>query len=118
MSDQSENFSSPIKQELAQKIQELDLPLTQKHHVRLLTHCLEIFKDIASNNNGIFPDDQLLKKWCELEAKKINDSDFTGLLFSQMTAAALKLDIYAKKIGKDILDFNIYDLVDLVSKDY
>ena len=117
MSDQLENFSSPIKKEVAQKIQELDLPLIQKHHVRLLTHCLEIFKNIAIANNKSFPDDQLLKEWCELESKKINDNEFTNLLFAQMNAAALKLESHSKKIGKDILDFNIDDLVDLVSND-
>ena len=114
MSDQLENFSSPIKKEVAQKIQELDLPLIQKHHVRLLAHCLEIFKDIASTNNKIFPEDHLIKEWCELEAKKINDVEFTNLLFAQMNAAAQKLEIHSKKIGKDILEFSIDDLVDLV----
>ncbi len=115
MSDQLENFSSPIKKEVAQKIQDLDLPLIQKHHVRLLAHCLEIFKNIAANNNNqIFPNDQLIKQWCDLEAEKINDIEFTKLLFRQMNAAALKLELHSKKIGKNILDFNIDDLVDLV----
>ena len=114
MSDQLENFSSPIKKEVAQKIQELDLPLIQKHHVRLLTHCLQIFKNIATANNNLFPDDQLLKQWCEVEAKKINDEEFTNLLFAQMNAAAKKLKLHSRKIDKNILDFNIDDLVDLV----
>ncbi len=118
MSDQLENFSSPIKKEVAQKIQELDLPLIQKHHVRLLTHCLEIFKNIATANNKIFPDDQLLKQWCESEAKKINDVEFTDLLFDQMNAAAQKLKSHSIKIGKNIIDFNIDDLVDLVRHDF
>ena len=114
MSDQLENLSSPIKPELAQKIQELDLPLVQKHHVRLLAHCLEIFKNIAITNNGIFPNNQLIKDWCNLEAKKINDIAFTELLFGQMNAAALKLELHSKRIDKSILDFNIDDLVNLV----
>tara|TARA_B100001109_G_C18672848_1_gene384902 strand:- start:159 stop:515 length:357 start_codon:yes stop_codon:yes gene_type:complete len=118
MSDHLENFSSPIDKEVAQKIQELDLPLIQKHHVRLLTHCLEIFKNIALMNNGIFPNEKSIKEWCELEAKKINDIEFTGLLFDQMTAAANKLELYSQNISKNILDFDTDDLVNLVRENH
>ena len=118
MSDQLENYSSPIKEEIAQEIQELDLPLIQKHHVRLLIHCLEIFKSIALTNDGLFPNDKLLKNWCEIEAKKINDITFRDLLFDQMTAAAKKLENHSKKISKNKLDFNLDDLVNLVCEQY
>ena len=114
MSDQLQNFSSPIRTEVAQKIQELDLPLIKKHHVRLLAHCLEIFKNISLLNDGIFPSDQLIRDWCKEESQKIDDSEFTSLLFEQMHAAAEKLDLHSKKIGKDKLDLNISDLVNLV----
>ena len=118
MSDQLENFSSPIKKEVAQEIQDLDLPLIQKHHVRLLTHCLEIFKNIAEVNNGEFLNDQLIKGWCESEAKKINDGEFTQLLFDQMKAAAKKLEFHAEKINKNILDLDLGDIVNLVCDKY
>tara|TARA_B100001115_G_C15506147_1_gene239695 strand:- start:1 stop:354 length:354 start_codon:yes stop_codon:yes gene_type:complete len=116
MSDHLENFSSPIKEDIAQKIQELDLPLIQKHHVRLLIHCLEIFKNISALNEGRFPNEVILKNWCEVQAKKINDQEFTELLFAQMIAAAHKFDSYSKQIDKNILDFNLEDLINLVSQ--
>ncbi len=118
MSDQLENHSSPIEVEIVQRIQELDLPSIQKHHVRLLTHCLAIFKNIALSNDGLFPNDALLKNWCESEAKKINDITFSDLLFDQMTAAARKLEIHSEKISKSKLDFNLDDLVNLVCENY
>ncbi len=118
MSDQLENFSSPIKKEVAQEIQDLDLPLIQKHHVRLLTHCLEIFKNIAEVNNGEFLNDQLIKEWCKSEAKKINDGEFTQLLFDQMKAAAKKLEFHSEKISKNILDLDLSDIVNLVCDNY
>ena len=118
MSDQLENFSSPIKKEVAQEIQDLDLPSIQKHHVRLLAHCLEIFKNISEANNGKFLDDQFIKEWCEAEAKKINDREFTQLLFDQMKAAAKKLEFHAEKNGKNILDFDLNDIVNLVCQNY
>jgi len=114
MSDHLKDFSSPIRKEVAQKIQDLDLPLIQKHHVRLLAHCLEIFKNISSINNGTFPNDELIRDWCKEEAQKIDDQEFTNLLFEQMYAAAEKLDSHSKKIGKNKLDLKISDLVNLV----
>tara|TARA_Y100000589_G_C26750880_1_gene465720 strand:- start:207 stop:563 length:357 start_codon:yes stop_codon:yes gene_type:complete len=116
MSDHLENFSSPIKEDIALKIQELDLPLIQKHHVRLLIHCLEIFKNISALNDGRFPNDMILQNWCEAQARKINDKDFTELLLAQMIAAARKFDSYSKRINKNILDLNLEDLIDLVSQ--
>ena len=118
MSDQLENFSSPIEKEVAQKIQDFDLPSIQKHHVRLLAHCLEIFKNIAAMNGGELLNDQLISEWCESEAKKFNDGDFTQLLFDQMKAAAKKLELHSKKIGKNIFDFDLNDLVNLVCDDF
>ena len=114
MSEQLENFSSPIGKDVAQKIQELDLPLIQKHHVRLLAHCLEIFRNISFVNDGKFPTDKLIKDWCAAEVKKIDDYEFTNLLYEQMNAAAEKLDLHSRKIGKNKLDLQISDLVNLV----
>ena len=116
MSDQLENFSSPINEDIVRQIQELNLPLIQKHHVRLLIHCLEIFKNISALNEGRFPNDVILQTWCEDQARKINDKEFTELLFAQMIAAAHKFASYSKQINKDILDLNLDDLIDLVSQ--
>ncbi len=115
MSNQFNSFVSPVKKEVVDQIERLDLSTLQKLHLKLLSHCLEVFKDISLNNAGEFPNDILLKSWCENEAKKLKDESFSMLLFEQMNAAAIKFHDYAQKTGKYVLDLNLDDLIELIS---
>ena len=115
MSDQFNSFISPVKKEVLDQIERLDISTLRKLHLKLLSHCLEVFKDISLKADKNFPTEILLKKWCENEAKKLNDDSFSLLLFEQMNSAALKLKTYAKKIGKDSLDLSLDDLITLTS---
>ena len=115
MSDQLNSFMSPVKKEVVDQIERLDISTLQKLHLKLLSHCLEVFKDISLKADIDFPDEILLKRWCENEAKKIKDESFSILLFEQMNSAATKLNNYSKKIGKDALNLNLEDLVTLIS---
>ena len=115
MSDQF-NFSiSPVKKEVVDQIESLDLSTLQKLHLKLLTHCLEVFKDISLKADKEFPNEILLKNWCENEAKKLKDESFSSLLFEQMNSAAVKLKNYAKNTGKCPLDLNLDDLIKIIS---
>tara|TARA_B100000900_G_scaffold82683_1_gene66819 strand:- start:212 stop:568 length:357 start_codon:yes stop_codon:yes gene_type:complete len=115
MSDQFNFSMSPVKKEVVEQIERLDLSTLQKLHLKLLSHCLEVFKDISSKSDKEFPNENLLKGWCENEAEKLKDDTFSDLLFEQMNSAAKKLNNYAKKIGKDALNLNIDDLISLIS---
>ena len=116
MSDQFHQFTSPIKKEIILEIEGYDLPLFQKHHLRLMLHCLEIFKEIAYKNNDSFPEISSLKKWSTSQAEKINDGNFSNLLFEQMFMVAKKLNAYSEKINKKVLDLEIEDLVNLIKE--
>ena len=115
MSDQSNFSMSPVKKEVVDKIERLDVSTLQKLHLKLLSHCLEVFKDISFKSDNEFPDESLLKSWCDNEAKKLNDESFSMLLFEQMNSAAMKLKNYAQKTGKYVLDLNLEDLITLIS---
>ena len=115
MSDQFNSFMSPVKKEVVDQIERLDLSTLQKLHLKLLSHCLEVFKDISLKNHNEFPNNILLKNWCENEAKKLKDESFSMLLFEQMNSAAKKFKDYAKKTGKFALDLNLDDLIKLTS---
>ena len=115
MSDQFNSFISPVKREVLEQIERLDLSTLQKLHLKLLSHCLEVFKDIALKADIEFPDEIHLKEWCENEAKKLKDDSFSVLLFEQMSSAAIKLKNYAKKMGKSALNLNLNDLIVLIS---
>ena len=117
MSDQFNSFMSPVKKEVVDQIERLDMSTLQKLHLKLLSHCLEVFKDISLKNDNEFPSEILLKSWCDNEAKKLKDESFSMLLFEQMNSAAIKFQIYAKKIGKNVLDLNLDDLISLTSSE-
>ena len=117
MSDQFNYSMSPVKKEVVDQIERLNLSTLQKLHLKLLSHCLEVFKDISSKNDDEFPDDILLKSWCEKEAKKLKDESFSMLLFEQMNSAALKFKNYANKSGTNVLDLNLDDLIALISSE-
>ena len=115
MSDQLNSFTSPVNKEVVEQIERLDLSTLQKLHLKLLSHCLEVFKEISLKADKEFPDEILLKRWCENEAKKLKDEGFSVLLYEQMNSAAVKIKKYAKKTGKDALDLNLDDLIILTS---
>ena len=115
MSDQFNSFMSPVKKEVVDQIERLNISTLQKLHLKLLSHCLEVFKDISLKADKEFPSEILLKRWCENEAKKLKDKSFSVLLFEQMNSAAIKLKNYAQKIGKDALSLNLEDLITLTS---
>jgi len=115
MSDQFNSFQSPIKNEVVEQIEQLDLSTLQKLHLKLLTHCLEIFKNIANDQKTNFPTSDSLSNWCESESQKLRDAKFGVLLFEQMHSASRKLKKHAEKINKNPLDLTLDDLITLVS---
>ena len=106
---------SPVKKEVVDQIERLDLSTLQKLHLKLLSHCLEVFKDISLKADKEFPNEILLKSWCENQAKKLKDESFSVLLFEQMNSAAIKFQNYAKKTGQNVLKMNLDDLIALTS---
>ena len=117
MSEQFNSFTSPIKKEVVEQIEKLNLSTLQKLHLKLLSHCLEIFKVISNKSKVDFPTEKLLREWCEEESQKLNDVDFSLLLYKQMDAAGQKIVDYSQKIGKRPLELTLEDLVMLTSSE-
>ncbi len=115
MSEQFNSFSSPIKKEVVEQIEQLNLSTLQKLHLKLLSHCLEIFKVISTQAKVDFPNEKLLREWCRKEANKLNDKDFSILLYKQMYAAGQKILDYSQKIGKPPFEITLEDLIKLTS---
>ncbi len=116
MSNQTNSFPSPLSDEIVKNIDQLDLPIIKKQHVRLLAHCLEIFKEIGTDQNSLFQEDELLKKWCEKQSQKFNDKNFNQLFYEQMSSAAKKLIFFSKSIDKNLKELDLEDLIILVQQ--
>ena len=98
------------------EIDSLDLPIIQKHHVRILAHCLQILKIINTNNSFEYQNKNSLREWCDNQSKKFDDKKFSDLFYHQLETTSKKLSTFSKKIGKNINDLEIDDLVLLVEQ--
>ena len=117
MSEQFNSFTSPIKKEVVEQIEQLNLSTLQKLHLKLLSHCLEIFRMISNESKVDYPTEKLLRDWCIGESEKFDDKDFSILLYEQMDAAGKKLLDYSQKIDKSLIELTLEDLVKLISSE-
>ena len=116
MSNQLDPFSNLLNIKTIQVIDNLDLPIMQKHHLRILAHCLQILKIINADNSFEYQNKNTLREWCYNQSKKFDDKKFSDLFYEQLESTSKKLSIFSKKIGKNIEDLEIDDLVFLVEK--
>ena len=113
MSNNFDPSSTPLNIQTIKEIDILDLPIMQKHHVRILAHCLQILKNI---DNSFEYQNNPLGEWCDNQSKKFDDKKFSDLFYYQLESTSKKLSTFSKKIGKNINDLEIDDLVLLVEQ--
>ena len=116
MSNQTNSFSSPLSNEMVKNIDQLNLPIIQKQHIRLLAHCLEILKEIFKDDISVFQENRLLREWCDKQSQKFNDEKFNQLFYQQMSSAAKKLNSYSQSIKKNFKELDLEDLIILVEQ--
>ena len=114
MSNYFDPFSNPLNIQRIKEIDNLDLSIMQKHHLRILAHCLQILKIINIDNNFEHQNKNLLREWCDNQSKKFDDKKFSDLFYEQLESTSKKLSTFSKKIGKNINDLEINDLILLV----
>ena len=116
MSKNLDPLSNLLNIEIIKEIDNLDLPIMQKHHVRILAHCLHILKLMNFDYNYELNDKNPLREWCDNQSRKFDDKKFSDLFYEQLESTSKKLSIFSKKIGKSIEDLEIDDLVLLVKQ--
>ena len=116
MSNNLDPLSNPLNIQTIKEIDNLDLPIMQRHHIRILAHCLQILKIINVENSFEYQNKNHLREWCDNESKKFDDKKFSDLFYEQLESTSKKLSIFSKKIGKNINDLEINDLVLLVEQ--
>ena len=116
MSNNFDPSSNPLNIKTIQEIDKLDLTIIQKHHIRILAHCLEILKIINIDNSFENKNKNPLREWCDNQSKKFDDKKFSDLLYEQLESTSKKLSTFSKKIGKSIEDLELGDLVPLVEQ--
>ena len=116
MSNHLDPSSNLLNMQTIQEIDNLDLPVMQKHHVRILAHCLQILKIINADDSPEFHEKNSLKEWCDNQSRKFDDKKFSDLFYAQLDSTSKKLKTFSQRIGKNIDDLDIDDLVLLVEQ--
>jgi len=116
MSNNLDPFSNPLNIQTIMEIDNLELSIMQKHHVRILAHCLQILKVIDKDNSFVHQNKNPLREWCDNQSKKFDDKKFSDLFYHQLESTSKKLSTFSEKIGKNINDLEIDDLVLLVEQ--
>ena len=116
MSNNFDPSSNPLNIKTIYEIDNLELPIMQKHHLRILAHCLHILKTINLDDSSGLCDKNSLREWCDNQSRKFEDKKFSDLFYHQLESTSKKLITFSKKIGKNIKDLEIDDLVLLVKQ--
>ena len=116
MSNHLDPLPDLLNIETIQEIDNLDLPIMQKHHIRILAHCLQILKNINIDNSFEYKNENPLREWCDNQSKQFDDKKFSDLFYEQLESTSKKLSTFSRKIGKSIEDLEIDDLVLLVEQ--
>ena len=116
MSNNLDPLFNPLKIQTIQEIDNLDLSIMQKHHLRILAHCLQILKIMHVDDTFEYQNKNPLREWCDNQSKKFDDKKFSDLFYYQLKSTSKKLSTFSKKIGKNIEDLEIDDLVLIVEE--
>ena len=111
MSNNLDPFSNPLNIQIIKEIDNLALPIMQKHHVRILAHCLQVLKIIKADDSIESSHKNSLREWCDNHSRKFDDKKFSDLFYSQLDSTQKKLNTFSQRIGKNVEDLEIDDLV-------
>ena len=104
---------SPLSLEDLQKIEDTNLSSLERHHLRLLAHCLACFHSMANGASlGPLPNDQNRLDWCLNQPVLASDKTFIQILLEQFSAAASQLEEIAVKLGVTPLELTLTNLVE------
>ena len=108
------NFkNSPLSKDDINLIGSTNLSVNEKHHLRMLLHCLECFKSMSKGNEeGLIPGKDVWLEWCLKNPIMFKDDEFVQILFEQFSGAAIQLERLSNSLEVAPLDLTLRDLID------
>tara|TARA_B100000700_G_C14875184_1_gene775302 strand:+ start:507 stop:866 length:360 start_codon:yes stop_codon:yes gene_type:complete len=108
-----DNFeNNPLSREDINLIGSTTLSVSEKHHLRMLLHCLQCFKSMnKKNEEGMIPAKEAWLEWCLKDPKMYKDDEFVQVLFEQFSGAAIQLERLANDLKIPPLDLTLKDLI-------
>ncbi len=104
---------SPLTREMVEEIDATLLPTLERHHLRLLAHCLVSFQQMqAPATNGPVPTLEQQRSWCQKQPQLRDDPQFGELLLKQFQGAARHLEALAHSHDITPLELTLSHLID------
>ena len=104
--------NSPLSKEDINLIGSANLSLIEKHHLRMLLHCLECFKLMSQENKeGLIPAKEVWLEWCLKNPRMFKDDEFVQVLFEQFSGAAIQLQKLSNVLQVPPLDLTLENLI-------
>ena len=105
--------AGPLSRTDAEQIEATLLPNLDRHHLRLLAHCLRSFQVISDpRRSGPLPDRGTIEQWLLEQPQLADEPQFRDLLLSQFLAAAEQLKRLAKQQDLSPLELNLGALIE------
>ena len=110
-----DNFeNSPLSKDDINLIGSTNLSTSEKHHLRMLLHCLKCFQSMStSHEEGLIPGKEVWLDWCLKHPKMVKDDEFVQVLFDQFSGAATQLERLSNALEVAPLDLTLRDLIDV-----
>ena len=109
--DNSEN--SPLSNEDINLIAVTNLSVSEKHHLRMLAHCLHCFKSMSKKGKGgLIPLKEEWLDWCLKNPMMQQDDEFVQVMFEQFSGAAVQLEKLSNDLKVAPLDLTLTNLID------
>ncbi len=90
-----------------------NLSMSEKHHLRMLLHCLKCFKSMSEDEEeGQIPRKEVWLEWCLQNPIMFPDDEFIQVLFDQLSGAAIQLEKLATTLKVAPLHLTLKDLID------
>ena len=95
-----------------ERIDGTGLSVVDRHHLRLLAHCLSSFKAMANGAPvGALPKEDVRLKWLLAQPALSNEREFVFVLLDQLAGAALQLERLAKECDISPLELTLEELI-------
>ncbi len=105
--------NSPLSVEDINMIGLTNLSSSEKHHLRMLAHCLECFKSMRKDNQmGLIPLKEEWLEWCLKNPIMMKDDEFVQVMFEQFSGAAIQLERLSNQLKVAPLDLTLRNLIE------
>ena len=109
----SDSKNSPLSKEDITLIAMTNLSVNEKHHLRMLAHCLQCFKSMRkTNDKGSLPVKEEWLDWCLKNPIMLKDDEFVQVMFEQFSGAAIQLERLSNDLKVAPLDLTLRNLIE------